>query len=105
MASASSSPPAGLGDPCTPTVPCDSSSGNLFCHYPDGLCGEGAPGTCQAIPLDCDVYPTTVSAVCGCDGVVQEGGECDANINAVDVARPERCSSGTFACGDVQCKK
>ncbi|MBI2138972.1 right-handed parallel beta-helix repeat-containing protein [Candidatus Woesearchaeota archaeon] len=62
---------------CTPGWACDSAiNGSGF--FQDGICNDGAPGTCQTAGHLCNTTGTLM--LNGCSGVCIEGSPCDATL-------------------------
>jgi hypothetical protein len=63
-----------------------------YCHFTDGICGEGnATGTCDGVPDSCT--DATPLAVCGCDGKTYAS-RCDAQKAGTSVLSVGACPCG-----------
>ncbi|MDI3291845.1 hypothetical protein [Polyangium sp. 15x6] len=84
-------------DSCSASNPCTSGT----CVYPPGDCSSNAKGSCVEI-LQCDGPPP--GPTCQCDGTVLENPDATCSPSG---PRPtaDLCQTGTFACGDITCKR
>jgi hypothetical protein len=87
---------------CTKSMPC--STPGEYCLFDFNDCAADAAGTCGNI-IQCD-GPQSGPA-CGCDGKVVEAeyGDCTLQSMSQPVADPSLCQTGTFACGQLMCKR
>lgn len=87
----------GCSRACDPATPCPDG---FWCDYADDKCGTGEPtGVCT--PRMAGGCGEDDRRTCSCGGVVPI---LCPGVVAPDLAEPELCSDGTFACGDLQCQ-
>jgi Kazal-type serine protease inhibitor-like protein len=84
---------------CVTGAACGGSTGGAcldgeFCKRDSGGCATDAAGVCTPVPATC---PTTVSPVCGCDGLSYSNA-CFADAAGVTVSASGACVLGA-ACG------
>ena len=84
-------------DGCSASDPCTSGT----CVYPPGDCSANAKGSCVEI-IQCDGPPA--GPECQCDGTVLENPEGTCPSTSPHPTA-ELCQTGTFACGDITCKR
>ncbi|KYF59649.1 hypothetical protein BE04_09650, partial [Sorangium cellulosum] len=73
------------------------------CIIPLHACGEEVTGSCER-GFSCD---GTAGPACLCNGEVLEDIEAQCKLWTTGQARadPEVCAVGTFACGDLECRR
>jgi hypothetical protein len=75
------------------------------CDFPDGQCGDGAPGTCTENGFGCSTGAGPYPLVCGCDGAFHSS-DCvatDGVDGSEDVSICGAPPPGTFPCASSLC--